>query len=101
MGMPQHKTLEKFNFSWQPGLNWQVIYALGTCKFIRKRENIAFIGLPCTGKTHLSIALAVKSIEQGYTVLFTTLSEMIEDLYMSCADNSFRQKLKNVFHRIC
>lgn len=92
--IPQHKTLEEFNFSWQPGLNRQVIYALGTCEFIRKRENIAFIGLPGTGKTHLSIALAVKAIEQGYAVLFTTLSEMMEDLYMSRADNSFRQKLK-------
>ena len=92
--MPQHKTIEEFNFSWQPCLNRQFIYALGTCEFIRKKENIAFIGLPGTGKTHFSIALGIKAIEQGYTVLFTTLSEMMEDLYMSRADNSFRQKLK-------
>ena len=92
--IPQHKTIEEFNFSWQPCLNRQAVYALGTCEFIRKKENIAFIGLPGTGKTHLSIALSIKAIEQGYTVLFTTLSEMMEDLYMSRADNSFRQKLK-------
>lgn len=92
--IPQHKTVEEFNFSWQPGLNRQVIYGLGTCEFIRKKENIAFIGLPGTGKTHLSIALGIKAIEQGYVVLFTTLSEMMEDLYMSRADHSFRQKLK-------
>lgn len=92
--IPQHKTLEEFNFSWQPGINKQVIYALGTCEFIRKKENIAFIGLPGTGKTHLSIALGIKAIEQDYSVLFTTLSEMMEDLYISRADNSFRQKLK-------
>lgn len=92
--IPQHKTIEEFNFSWQPYLNRQVIYALGTCEFIRKKENIAFIGLPGTGKTHLSIALGIKAIEQEYTVLFSTLSEMMEDLYMSRADNSFRQKLK-------
>lgn len=92
--IPQHKTLDEFNFSWQPSLNRQVIYALGTCEFIRKRENIAFTSLTGTGKTHLSIALAVKAIEQGYAVLFTTLSERMEDLYMSRADNSFRQKPK-------
>lgn len=92
--IPQHKTIEEFNFSWQPCLNRQAIYAFGTGEFIRKKENIAFIGLPGTGKTHLSIALGIKAIEQGYTVLFTTLSEMMEDLYMSRADNSFRQKLK-------
>mgnify|MGYP000883107833 FL=1 len=92
--IPQHKTIEEFNFSWQPCLNRQSVYALGTCEFIRKKENIAFIGLPGTGKTHLSISLGIKAIDQGYTVLFTTLSEMMDDLYMSRADNSFRQKLK-------
>jgi DNA replication protein DnaC len=92
--IPQHKTIEEFNFSYQPNLNRQEIYSLGTCEFIRKKENIAFIGHPGTGKTHLSIALGIKAIEQGYTVLFTTLSEMMDDLYMSRADNSLRIKLR-------
>jgi DNA replication protein DnaC len=91
---PQHKTIEQFNFSWQPNLNRQNIYALGTCEFIRKKENIAFIGLSGTGKTHLATALGVKAIEQGYSVIFTALSEMMEELYLSRADNTFRQKLK-------
>lgn len=91
---PQHKTLEEFNFSWQPCLNRQEIYGMGTCEFIRRKENIALIGLPGTGKTHLSIAFGVKAVEQGYSVLFTTLSDMLDELYISRADNSFRQKLK-------
>jgi DNA replication protein DnaC len=92
--IPGHKTIEEFNFSWQPSLNRQVIYGFGTCEYIRKKENIAFIGLPGTGKTHLSIALGFKAIDQGYTVLFSTLSEIMDDLYISRADNSFRLKLK-------
>lgn len=92
--IPQHKTIEEFNFSYQPNLNRQEIYRLGTCEFIRKKENIAFIGHPGTGKTHLSIALGIKAIEQGYTVLFSTLSEMMDDLYMSRADNSLRLKIR-------
>lgn len=91
--LPMHKTLEEFNFSWQPCINRQEIYNFGVCEFIRKKENIAFIGLPGTGKTHLSISLGIKAIDQGYTVLFTTLSDMMEELYMSRADNSFRHKL--------
>ena len=91
---PQHKTLEEFNFSWQPCLNRQEIYGMGTCEFIRKKENIALIGLPGTGKTHLSIALGIKALEQGYSVLFTTLAGMLDELYVSRADNSFRQKIK-------
>ena len=91
---PQHKTIEEFNFSCQPGLNRNQIYNLAACEFIRKKENIAFIGNPGVGKTHISIAIGINAIDQGYSVLFAPLSDMLEDLYMSRADNSFRQKLR-------
>lgn len=90
---PQRKTLEEFNFTYQPGLNRNQIYNLAACEFVRRKENIAFIGGPGVGKTHISIAIGNNAVEQGYTVLFTSLSEMLEDLYMSRADNSYRQKL--------
>lgn len=91
---PQHKTIEEFNFSYQPSINKQSIYNLGTCEFIRKKENIALIGPAGVGKTHLAIAIGVKAVMQGYNVLFTTANDVIEDLYMSRADNSFQQRLK-------
>lgn len=91
---PQHKSLEEFNFNYQPSINRQTIYHLGACEFIRKKENIAFIGPPGTGKTHLSIAIGIKAVTQGYSVLFITLNDMLEELYMSRADNSFAQRLK-------
>lgn len=91
---PQHKSLEEYNFNYQPTVNKRFIYNLGTCEFIRKKENIAFIGPPGTGKTHLAIALGLKAIAQGYTVLFTTVNQMLEELYMSRADNSFNLKIK-------
>ncbi|MGY0372574.1 IS21-like element helper ATPase IstB [Clostridium sp. JNZ J1-5] len=91
---PQHKSLEEYNFNYQPTVNKRFIYNLGTCEFIRKKENIAFIGPPGTGKTHLAIALGFKAIAQGYNVLFTTVNQMLEELYMSRADNSFNSKIK-------
>ena len=90
----QHKTIEEFNFNYQPSINRQVIYNLATCEFIRKKENIALIGPPGTGKSHLAQAIGVKAVHQGYTVLFATVSHMLEELYISRADNSFNQKLK-------
>jgi len=90
---PQSKTLEEFNFPFQPSLNRNQIYNLAACEFVRRKENIAFIGSSGVGKTHISIAIGSNAIDQGYTVLFTPLSDMLEDLYMSRADNSFRQKL--------
>jgi DNA replication protein DnaC len=89
-----HKTLEEYNFNCQPSINKRFIYNLGTCEFVRKKENVAFIGSPGTGKTHLAIALGLRAIGQGYTVLFTTVNQMLEELFMSRADNSFTQKLK-------
>ena len=91
---PQHKTIEEFSFSYQPSINKQAIYNLCTCEFIRKKENIALIGPPGTGKTHLAIAIGIKAVIQDYCVLFTTLNDMLEDLYISRADNSFQQKLR-------
>jgi len=90
----QHKTIEEFNFSYQPSVSRQMIYSLATCEFLRKKENIAFIGPPGTGKSHLATSIGIKAIYQGYNVLFTTVNQMLEELYISRADNSFNQKLR-------
>lgn len=92
---PCQKSIEEFDFNAQPSINRQNIYQLGTCEFIRKKENITFIGKPGTGKTHLSIAIGVKAVLQGYSVLFTTLSDMLDGLFMSRADNSYHRQLQN------
>jgi DNA replication protein DnaC len=46
-----------------------------------------------TGKTHLSIGIGMKALSKGYKVLFTQVSEMLQSLYFSKADNSYYQKL--------
>jgi DNA replication protein DnaC len=91
---PFTKTLEEYDFNFQPTLNRQEIYNLATCGFIRKKENVVFIGPPGTGKTHLSISIGIKALQQGYKVIFTTVSDMMSALFESKADNSYAQKLK-------
>ncbi|WP_147589585.1 IS21-like element helper ATPase IstB [Clostridium paraputrificum] len=91
---PGHKTIEEYNFNYQPSLNKREIYNLATCEFIRNKENIAFIGPSGTGKTHLSIAIGVNAISQGYDVLFTTVNQMLDELYMARADNSLIKKMR-------
>ncbi|WP_284142990.1 ATP-binding protein [Caloranaerobacter azorensis] len=93
---PAFKTLEEYDFNFQSSLNRQEIYNLATCEYICKKENIVFIGPPGTGKTHLAISLGIKALQQGYKVLFTTVSEMMNILFESKADNSYHQIIKSL-----
>ena len=84
--LPMHKTLEEFNFSWQPCINRQEIYNFGVCEFIRKKENIAFIGLPGTGKTHAVTAIGVQAIEHHRRkVRFLSTIELVNALELEKA----------------
>jgi DNA replication protein DnaC len=92
--IPYYKTLEEFDFSFQPSIDKRLINDCATCQFINDKRNIVFIGNPGTGKTHLSIGIAIKALAKGYKVLFTSVSEMLQSLHFSKADNSYYQKLR-------
>ena len=91
--LPAHKTIEDFDFSFQPSINKKVINDCLTCSFIREKRNIVLIGNPGTGKTHLSIAISLVALMKGFKVLFTSVSEMLQALNAAKADNSYYQKV--------
>lgn len=90
---PAHKTIEDFDFSFQPSINRKAINDFATCSFIKEKGNLVFIGNPGTGKTHLSVAIGIKALLKGYKVLFTSVSEMLQNLNAAKADNSYYQKI--------
>ena len=67
--LPFEKGLEDFDFTFQPSINKREIIELATCQFLQAKKNILFIGQTGTGKTHLSVAIALSTLEQGKTVL--------------------------------
>jgi len=77
---PYKKTLEEFDFSFQPSIDKKTINGLATLKFIYNAENAVFLGPPGVGKTHLAIALGLITIKAGLMVYFTTAADLIEDL---------------------
>jgi DNA replication protein DnaC len=91
--LPAHKNIEDFDFSFQPSIDKRIINDCLTCNFISEKRNIVFIGNPGTGKTHLSIAIAIKTLMKGYKVLFAPVSEMLHNLNAAKADNSYYQKV--------
>ncbi|MDI6729719.1 MAG: IS21-like element helper ATPase IstB [Thermodesulfovibrionales bacterium] len=91
---PYYKTFEDFDYSFQPSIDKKVINDCATCQFVSDKRNVVFIGNPGTGKTHLSIGIGIKALAKGYKVLFTSVSEMLQSLHFSKADNSFYQKLR-------
>lgn len=79
-GLPWVKTFDEFDFAFQPGINRQQIAGLFDLSFLERKENIIFLGPPGVGKTHLSVALAVKACQAGSTIHFTTMADLIHKL---------------------
>lgn len=77
---PFVKSLEIFDFGYQPSLDKKQVQQLSTCHFIEHSENLVILGLPGVGKTHLSVGLGLKAIERGYRVLLSSEGRLEEKL---------------------
>ena len=90
---PFIKTLEQFDFSFQPGLGEKEVLRLTSLDFIESRGNLVFLGPPGVGKTHLAVAFGIKACQAQYRVLFMSAQKLIEDLMLSVKDGSITAKL--------
>jgi DNA replication protein DnaC len=79
-GLPYLKTLDEFDFTFQPSLHRQQILGLFDLTFLARKENLVPLGPPGVGKTHLAVALAVKAAQAGHTIQFTTMADLIAKL---------------------
>lgn len=93
---PQRKELQTFDWTHPTKINAEQIRYLATLKFLEGeyKKNIAFIGLPGLGKTHLMIAIAMEACRHGYTVLFETAANIINRLHASQSAGDIMKTLK-------
>jgi len=91
---PFVKPLETFDFAYQPSIDKKQVQSLANSHFIEHGENVIILGPPGVGKTHLSVALALKAIEHGYRVLFSTAAHLIAVLTKALSENRLEEKLK-------
>lgn len=92
--IPSKKTLDGFDFSFQPSLSERRLRELADLSFVRTCTNVIFLGPPGTGKTHLSLALADRALIAGHSVLFTTLAELAQALESASHPGLLRQRLR-------
>jgi len=91
---PFVKSLDAFEFGYQPSIDKKQLQTIASCHFIEHGENVVLLGPPGVGKTHLAVGLGLKAIEQGYRVLFTTAAGMIAALAKALAEGRLDEKLK-------
>jgi DNA replication protein DnaC len=76
--LPFRRTLEDFDFSFQPSVKERQLRELASCAFIERRENI--LGPPGVGKSHLAVALALEALRRRHKVKFTTAAALVTSL---------------------
>ncbi|TAK84440.1 MAG: ATP-binding protein [Betaproteobacteria bacterium] len=91
---PFVKSLEAFDFAYQPSLDKKQIQTLASCHYIEHGENIVVLGPPGVGKSHLAVGLGLKAIEAGYRVLFCTAAGLIANLTKALAEGRLEEKIK-------
>lgn len=88
------KTLEGFDFSFQPSLDRERIAALAQLDFIRRAEVVHFLGPPGTGKSHLATALGVAAVKAGKSVYRATLADLITALSQAEREGRLTEKIR-------
>jgi DNA replication protein DnaC len=85
------RTLDNFDFSFNPKMNRSLVFDLATCAFIGKREDALFLGPGGTGKSHLAQAIGQSAIQQGYRVLYRETHVLLDDLAEAVADGTRKE----------
>jgi DNA replication protein DnaC len=93
---PALKTLEDFDFSFNPKINRRQIADLATGHFIGTAENVLFLGPPGVGKSHLALAIGNSAIRCGYTVRYYSAFELAEALAEAEAEERKRAFLADL-----
>lgn len=91
---PFQKSLESFDYKFQPSLDPKLVRELATGRFVADADNVLLLGPPGVGKTHVAVGLGMKACALGYRTLFTTAAGLITTLTKAQNENRIDEKLK-------
>lgn len=92
--MTERKSLEAFDWAFQPGLDKPLILELARLDFVRRHDDLVITGDNGTGKSHILKAFALRACEQGIHVRYARCVDLLDDLHAGLADGSYAQRLK-------
>ncbi len=92
-GLSTSKTLEAFDFSFNPMIKRQQIFDLATCAFVERAESVFLLGPAGVGKSHLAQALGHEACRRGFDVVFAKTSAMLTHIHAGRADGTYERRL--------
>lgn len=94
--LDQNKTIETFDFKFNPKLQVALIRELSSCDFIEKKQNIFILGPSGVGKSHLAQALGHQACRRGIDVLFYCTYQLFEWIYNGRGDGTHKKRLAQI-----
>lgn len=92
---PYERTIQDFDFDYQPSINKREILDLATLRFIEQKQNILFIGSPGVGKTHLATAIGMEAAQKRYITYFISCHDLIAQLCLAYRENRLESRLRH------
>jgi len=91
-----HKTLDNFDFTFNPKMNRSLVFDLATCRFIGQRDDALFLGPGGTGKSHLAQAIGQAAIQYGYRALYRETHVLLDELAEAVVAGKRRQYVESL-----
>ncbi|MEO5824956.1 MAG: IS21-like element helper ATPase IstB [Gemmatimonadales bacterium] len=91
---PFQKTLETFDWKFQPSIDPKIIKEVATGRFLEDGDNVLLLGPPGVGKTHLAVAIGMAACARGHRTMFTTAAAVITLLSKALYENRLDERLK-------
>jgi DNA replication protein DnaC len=78
-GFRELKTLDDFDWSFNPSLKKKQVFDLATARFIREHRDVLWLGPPGVGKSHVVQALGYHALKAGFVVLYRSIFDVVRD----------------------
>jgi DNA replication protein DnaC len=93
-GLCERKTLEAFDWNFQPGLDKSLVLELARLDFVRRHDDLVITGKSGTGKSHVLKSLALRACEHGISMRYARCVDLLDDLHSGLADSTYPRRLK-------